>query len=168
MADEIGYIDGREALIAYNRNSDQIKIGTLINYGEPDWTDGMEMTSGAAYQCVRSMPDDEIANCFKADFIAIVVRDGVCMKAAYREFRKVRQFVNYTPEDMPSQAYPYMTFLKISQGEHEANVTRAENMRTFADYLENDEMPKAIKEYMKMDQKGQEMVEDILEKLGLM
>jgi hypothetical protein len=168
MADKIGYLDGREALVAYNKNSDQIKIGKLPKHGEPDWTYGMDMTTGAAYTCVRDMSDADVANFFKADFIAIVVRDGVCINATYREFRKVRQFVDYTPEDMPNQAFPYMPFLKVGTGELDANIARAENMRTFADYLENDEIPKAVQEYIKMDEKGQEWVEAILERLGLM
>ena len=94
-------MDARKTLIAWNPGTDQIKVGPLIKGESLDWSFEYRCTGGAAYIWSRSAKAEVIRSWLKAEFIAIVFRDAVCPYAAYREFSKIKQFVDAVPPDMP-------------------------------------------------------------------
>jgi hypothetical protein len=88
-------------IIAWNPGTDQIKAGYCASDDWPVWVDAYAHTSAPAFLWLRTASDERMQSRLKADFIAIVFRDGVCPKAAYREFMKIQQFRDAVPEDMP-------------------------------------------------------------------
>jgi hypothetical protein len=90
----------KDALIAWNPESDQIRVGSLVSGKDQDWTLPYGMTGGAAYIEVRSMTGQTAKMRVMSDFIGIVVRDGVCAQAAHREFSKIEEYCEAVPQDM--------------------------------------------------------------------
>ena len=95
-------MDIRHHIIAYNCNTDQIKVSPLVNGRLCKNLDHYGMTTGAAYVWVRSATNDELQSFLKAEFIAAVFRDGVCPRAAYHAFMQIDQFRQAVPDDMPA------------------------------------------------------------------
>lgn len=91
----------RHALIAYNRNSDEIIVRNRLSESRYGWADGYRMTTGAAYTKVREMNGILARHRVMSEFIGIIVRDGVDLKAAYRAFWDIEDFRNALPVDMP-------------------------------------------------------------------
>ena len=94
-------LDARKTIIAWTPNSDAIEAAHLLQDGDNDWTRAYEMTSCAAHIWLRSATDEIISSFLKSEFIAATFRDGVCPRAAYHEFMRVRQFRDCVPQDMP-------------------------------------------------------------------
>ena len=90
----------KDAIIAWNCESNQIKVGSLLFKGERDWTTPYKMTGGAACMEVRSMSDEDAKLRVMSDFIGIVVRDGVCAQSAHFEFSKIDEYREAVPTDM--------------------------------------------------------------------
>jgi len=95
-------MDIRHHIIAYNCNSDQIKVSPILDDIGCRSLDHFRMTTGAAYAWVRTGNNDELKSFLKAEFIAAVFRDGVCPRAAYRAFMQIDQFRHAVPLDMPA------------------------------------------------------------------
>lgn len=96
-----------EALIAWNPGTDQIHIGYLLEEGDHDWTISpvrYEMTAGAAYGAVRKLTGIEARHYAMSEFIGIVVRDGVELQAAHREFCKIEEYRFAIPVDVEGAA----------------------------------------------------------------
>lgn len=86
----------QEALIAWTPNSDLIRVGPLIGRGDTDWTEwpiNYEYTGGATEIALRKCSEE-----YKRDlmlfieFNTIVVRDGIPVEAAHREFLKIDEY----------------------------------------------------------------------------
>lgn len=93
----------KEALIAYNPGTDQIRVGPLLSRGQSDWTAHpihYRMTIGAAFTEVREMDGMQARHRLMSDFIGVVVRDRVDMDAAHREFLKIEEYREAIPADM--------------------------------------------------------------------
>lgn len=90
----------RDALIAWNPNSDEIEVGPLLYDGDADWTTSYAYTGGAAYVVVRGLSGDMARLRVMSTFIGIIVRDGVSPAAAHREFIKIEEYRASIPEDM--------------------------------------------------------------------
>lgn len=89
-----------EALIAWNPNSDEVKVGPLIRRDEPDWAYPYDITAGAAYVAVREMTGVDAKRHVMSTFIGAVVRDGVDVQAAHREFMRIEEYRKAIPEDL--------------------------------------------------------------------
>ena len=100
-------MDIRHHIIAYNCNSDQIKVSPILDEISYKSLDHFRMTTGAAYVWVRTGNNAELKSFLKAEFIAAVFRDGVCPLAAYRAFMQIDQFRQAVPDDMPSMPYTF-------------------------------------------------------------
>lgn len=88
------------ALIAYNADSDEIRVGPILHAGEADWTVGYEMTTGASHLFVRDLKGIPAAAWICAEFITLTVADGVSARAAFKEFIKIEEFRRAMPEDV--------------------------------------------------------------------
>jgi hypothetical protein len=97
-AAELSY---REAFVAYNPNSNEIKVGPLLREYDVDWSKPYLFTVGGCYDSTRAAKEADVMVHALRDFMILVVRDGVDVPAAYREFSKVREFRLTFPEDMP-------------------------------------------------------------------
>jgi hypothetical protein len=83
----------REALVAWTPNTDQVRVGPLIEGPEhPDWTDPYDCTGGAAYRSVRDMEDHELIARMLADWHQLVVHYGIPVTAAHKAFLGVREY----------------------------------------------------------------------------
>lgn len=91
----------RDAFVAYNPNSNEIKIGPLLREDDVDWSKPYLFTVGGCYYSTRNAQGADVMVHALRDFMILVVRDGVDVAAAYREFSKVREFRLTVPEDMP-------------------------------------------------------------------
>jgi hypothetical protein len=90
----------KNALIAYNCHSKDVKVGHLIQSGQPDWAWPYQMTTGAAFFDVRRMKGLRARHYVMSTFISLVVRDGVDLKSAYEAFWQIKEFREAIPEDM--------------------------------------------------------------------
>ena len=98
----------KDALIAYDRNSNQIRVGHLIEGGQTDWTVHpvrYQMTMGAAFFDVRKLTGLAAGHRVMSDFIGVVVRDGVDIAAAHNAFLAIDEYRNAIPEDMVPPEY---------------------------------------------------------------
>jgi hypothetical protein len=100
----------REALIAWNPDTDQIRVGPLLKRGDPDWTEYpiyYDFTGGAAETARRSLEGLEAALAMFIDFNTIVVRDRVPVEAAHREFLKIEEYCQRISPDTPGLPREY-------------------------------------------------------------
>ena len=86
----------RDALVAWNPGTSEVRVGLLIGEDEADWTRTpikYRMTGGAAYKEVREATNPlAIAVFMFAEFHAIVVRDNVPVQAAHRAFLAIDEY----------------------------------------------------------------------------
>lgn len=87
--------------IAYNPNTDQIKVGKLLRDTGDDWTLPYEYTMGGAYVDHRHLQGKAAALQCLCEFVAVVARDGVSIKKALSEFMLIDEFRASMPDDMP-------------------------------------------------------------------
>lgn len=80
----------REALVAWNPGTDQVRVGPLMDGPDaPDWTDHpirYECTGGAAYRSVREMSGHKLIARMLEDWHDIVVHYRVDVLAAHNAF----------------------------------------------------------------------------------
>ena len=97
-------MDYREALVAWNANGDQVRVGRLLGEGDADWTRHpvrYQFTGGAAYTEVRECKDNtRLALLLFLEFHEMVVRDHVSIDAAHREFLKIDQYRRHIATDI--------------------------------------------------------------------
>jgi len=91
----------RKAFVAYNPNSNEIKVGPLLRENDVDWSEPYMFTVGGCYDSTRTAKGAEVIVHVLRDFMVLVARDGVDVTAAYREFSKISEFRLTFPEDMP-------------------------------------------------------------------
>lgn len=89
-----------ECLIAWNSESDQIKVGYLLKQGDADWTKPYRKTGGGAYTKVREMSGLEARHYVMSEFLGIVIRDRVDLDAAHREFLNIEEYRLAIPTDL--------------------------------------------------------------------
>lgn len=91
----------KNALTAWNPQSAEVKVGPLLDRENWfDWTKPYLMTGGAAEVYVRELEGIEAGHFIMSEFIGLVVRDGVDLQAAYREFMKIEEFRKAVPPDL--------------------------------------------------------------------
>lgn len=88
-----------EALIAWTSNG-ECKVGRLLREGERDWTDGYEMTGGAAYTRVRRMEGEAAKAQAFIEWHTLVLRDGVDPKQAHEEFLQIDEYRDGLADEM--------------------------------------------------------------------
>lgn len=62
-----------KAILAWNPNSDQVKIGPLLNNFSRDWTEPYRMTGLGAYTAIRRMSFEERKLFVMAEYKRLVV-----------------------------------------------------------------------------------------------
>jgi hypothetical protein len=91
-----------ECMVAYNPGTDQIRADWFRAPIFGQWADqpiDYMMTIGGCESDVRWLSGLQAQHRVMSDFIAVVVRDGVNLEAAYREFIKIDEFALAIPED---------------------------------------------------------------------
>lgn len=95
----------RETLVAWNPGTPQVRVGRLLERGEPDWTRhpiNYRMTGGAAYRHVRECEDaSKLVVLLFADWHAIVVRDRVPIEVAHKAFLAIDEYRRHIAPDIP-------------------------------------------------------------------
>ena len=86
----------QEALIAWTPGTDQIKVGNIMQRGEPNWTRhpvNYKFTGGAAYAATRINKDKTQRDLMLfIEFNTIVVRDNVPVEAAHKAFLAIDEY----------------------------------------------------------------------------
>lgn len=88
-----------EAMIAWNHDSDQIKVGPWPERN--DWSDAYEATTGACETRLHLMTPDQQRALLFIHFNTIVVGDGVDVQAAHRAFLKIDEYRNDISPHLP-------------------------------------------------------------------
>lgn len=99
-----------EALIAWNPGTDQVRVGRLLEDGDPDWTESpirYDMTAGAAYTGVRKLTGIEARHYVMSEFIGLVVRDRVDLDAAHQAFLAIDDYRQAVPDDLATGGTRY-------------------------------------------------------------
>lgn len=91
----------KDALIAWNPETDQIKVDSLRLNWSTRWDAAYEMTTGGCNAEVQDMSDLSARHCVLSEFVTIVVRDRVDIDAAHREFLKIDEYRRAIPSDVP-------------------------------------------------------------------
>jgi hypothetical protein len=87
----------KDTLIAWNPGG-EIQVGPLAN--NRHWSTPYFMTSGGCYTEVAKARGDKAKAFVLAEFIAIVLHDGISLGDAHREFSKIDEYRNAIPADV--------------------------------------------------------------------
>jgi len=88
-----------EALIAWTPSdwdryptAGQVRVGPLQRERDADWAKGFSHTAGAAFVEVRSVTGEAAKLRAFLEFHTLVVRDGIPLADAHREFLKIEEY----------------------------------------------------------------------------
>lgn len=87
------------SMFAWNRNSDQIKVGSW-----PDttgWSNKFDLTAGACEARVASMNDDQLRAYLFIQAIHVIVGDKVDPISVHNAFCKIDEYRDCLADDMP-------------------------------------------------------------------
>ena len=100
---DIGGIKASEAIIAWTpagadgsfaKTAGTVKVGPLIESGQPVWTLPYMMSAGAAYAYVRGLSGAEAVAQVFITINEIVVRDGIPVEAAHEAFLAIEEYAS--------------------------------------------------------------------------
>ena len=96
----------KDALIAWDCNSDRVKVDSLQLNWATHWDRDFEMTGGGCYSDVQGLTGMEARHRVMSDFIGLVVRDGVDIHAAHSQFLKIDEYRRAIPIDIDGAESP--------------------------------------------------------------
>ena len=82
----------REALIAYDPESDRIRVGPLLREGFPDWTEGFLCTTGAGEAVVRNLTGRAAQAVALSLFVELVIGEAMDAKATANALQVIDEF----------------------------------------------------------------------------
>lgn len=86
----------QEALIAWNPNTDQVRVGRFLRQRDSDWSRwpiNYTRTGGAAYTGLRECTDKYMRDMMLfIEFHTLVVRDNVPVQAVHRAFLEIDEY----------------------------------------------------------------------------
>ncbi len=85
-----------KAILAWNPNSNQVKIGPLLDSWSKDWTEPYLMTGLGAYEAIRRMSFEERTLYVMAEFKRLVVDYKVSPAALHKEMCKLEEYQRQT------------------------------------------------------------------------
>ena len=98
----------REAMLAWNPGTDQIKIGPWPD--QTGWSDKYNYTVGGCLRDTRNLTDDQLIAQVFIDFHTAVVRDLVPIQAAHRAFLSLLEYRNCISPDIKKEAVAHANF----------------------------------------------------------
>lgn len=78
----------------------QVKVGPLLQEGDPDWTRPYQFTGGASLVDRRSLRGDASTKMLFVDFNTLVVRDGISPRAAHEAFLVIDEYATTISPDI--------------------------------------------------------------------
>lgn len=98
QARERGSMKYKEAMVAWSRHTDQIKVGPWPQ--RDGWSKPYRYSVGACFLKVREMTQDKVGGKVFIDFHSIIVRDGVDIAAAHKAFLQIDEYREYISGDI--------------------------------------------------------------------
>ena len=89
---------------ANSSTAGMVRVGPIVEPGQPDWTTSYACTGGGAYIGVRKLSEIETVAWTFIEFHLLVARDRIPVHNAHEAFLGIDAYVNNLPLDMrPTQ-----------------------------------------------------------------